>query len=237
MTNTYRAPWFQRQHERWDEEEQAVKRRFPHFRWEERPYPHLHRLWRGELHPLYPGCPVGLVAAHLKNELPLMINSRGALLTSSLKSEPLAIASADELYVPYMIEVVYHEPPIPPSIHILHPRVDLRVYPEHPHLYALPRPLGRSNAAACVYAPHDGDWSWNTSTAAKLIEWTALWIANHILWVQTDKWFGPQSPHTRAELYGSVHPSAPCHCGSRKLYGQCHRPRDKNVRLGVLAQP
>lgn len=218
--------WFDKDAARWTLEEQTMKQRFPHFTWGERLHPYHHRFWKGYLHPLYPGCDVSLLAAHLKQSLPVIVNSRGALLPTQ-DVLPLQIESRDELYIPYLVELVYGEPPTTPKVYVLYPKIDRTIFPLHPHMYANQHPLGNVKDAVCSFAPQDGEWNWETSTASKLLEWTSVWLANHILWVQIEDWLGPQASHETLDLYTSISDNSPCHCGSNTLYKNCHKPYDK----------
>ncbi len=218
--------WFDKDINRWKIEVQEMTERFPHMKWGERLRPYHHRFWRGYLHPLYPGCDAGLLAVHLKQQLPVIVNTRGALLPTQ-DVPPLPIEDKNELYVPYLIELVYDEPPTVPRVYVLYPKIDKIVFPKHPHMYLNSHPLGSVQNAICTFAPHDGEWSWEISTASKLIEWTSIWLANHILWVQTGEWLGPQASHETIDLYKSISDKSLCHCGSGKPYSYCHKKSDK----------
>jgi hypothetical protein len=223
------TPWFYKDSGRWKQEEDAMKESFPNFVLGERPHPYLYRFWRGSLHPLYPGASIQLIAAHLKAKKALhVVNNTGALVPHNMSLKELVIPYEESLYVPYEIEVIYNEPPQLPDVYIINPRVDEQTFPNHPHLRRGYRhPIGLTRSAACVIAPHDGVWTWQTSTGMQLIQLTSIWLACHILWTQIDKWLGPQASHDRETLYRTIRPDDLCHCSSGKKYGDCCRNYDK----------
>lgn len=61
-----------------------------------------------------------------------------------------------------------------------------------PHIYAAERNL-------CLYHPSDFNWRKEKLIANEIIDWTAVWIYFYEVWLQTDKWYGPEAPHNIAK--------------------------------------
>lgn len=233
-----RVPWYHQDPGRWRREEDALRARFPGFSPGERlvavtsvVWPdsrHPYRYWRGWLQPLTPHAEVGLLAAHFERDLPVRVGPYGALFPTADVPPKGGVVARPELYVPYRVELVYPEPPAVPHVYVQYPRVDEGAFPNHPHLLSTrPHPAGGPRSAACVFAPHEGLWTWEGATGAQILEWAAIWLAKHVLWAQQggrpQDWLGDQAPHDRSTLLRTTRPSAPCWCGSGRASQRCCR--------------
>lgn len=57
-----------------------------------------------------------------------------------------------------------------------------------PHIYPTERNL-------CLYHPANFNWCKEKLIANEIMEWTAVWIYFYEVWLQTNKWYGPEAPH------------------------------------------
>lgn len=205
-----------------------MKERFPSFEWGER-FSFKHRYWQGDLWPLTPESDITRIATHLQQRLPLQIDTFGTLYPNE-EVQPLDLKGAFNERSKYRVELIYQEPPRVPYIYILDPRIDETTFPFHPHLIRHnTHPSGPKEAptcSACVFAPHQNFWRWESTTAADVFEQTSFWLAAHILWKQTKRWFIPQVTHDPQLTYLLTPQNTQCPCGSGVLYEYCHRNSD-----------
>jgi hypothetical protein len=78
---------------------------------------------------------------------------------------------------------VLHEPNRTPKVRVLRPSIRLNA----PHRYG--------DGSLCLYWPQEWRWNPRESLAATILPWTALWLYYYELWLVTDEWLGPSSPH------------------------------------------
>lgn len=86
-----------------------------------------------------------------------------------------------EISAVYSIKVVYVKNL--PKVWVLSP--DLK--PRAPHLY--------KDRSLCLYWPQDGSWTPECILADTIVPWTAFWLYYYEIWLDTNKWVGPESPH------------------------------------------
>ena len=82
----------------------------------------------------------------------------------------------------YKIRIRYRLGGIP-KIRILSPTLK----PKPPHTY--------SDGSLCLYTPGEGSWREDKLLADTILPWAAIWLYYYELWVDTDKWQGPETPH------------------------------------------
>ncbi len=70
-----------------------------------------------------------------------------------------------------------------PWVRIVAPKLHQRA----PHRYG--------DGTLCLYWPEEWRWTSTASLAATLVPWTALWLYYYEIWLVTDDWLGPSSPH------------------------------------------
>jgi hypothetical protein len=61
------------------------------------------------------------------------------------------------------------------------------IRPGAPHRYL--------DGSLCLYWPEEWRWTPRANLAGTLIPWTALWLYYYELWLVTEQWLGPCSPH------------------------------------------
>lgn len=57
-----------------------------------------------------------------------------------------------------------------------------------PHFYKISQSL-------CLYHPRNYNWTKEKLIARNIVPWTSAWIYFYEKWLQTGKWFGPESEH------------------------------------------
>lgn len=57
-----------------------------------------------------------------------------------------------------------------------------------PHIYPTEKIL-------CLYHPSNFNWKKGKLIANEIMDWTAAWIYFYEVWLQTNKWYGPEAPH------------------------------------------
>lgn len=195
----------------------------------ERVFPNAYKSWRGSIQPFGPESDVGQIASHLKLRKALSVHPDGQLEpTQSIPNSP-NIPNLPQLQAAFEIEIVYLEPPYIPRIYALAPRIDVRTFRDHPHLSRYrPHPLYTFNpkypdSDLCVFATQDDVWLWEQHTAADIVEYTAFWLAAHLLWVARgrQKWPMPEASHDPLTLLLTTPPQAQCSCGSGKQFKDC----------------
>lgn len=222
--------WFDREPKRWDRELEAM-RAFPGFVPGGRVFPSAYKSWRGSIQPFGPESDVGQIASHLKLQKALSVRRDGRLEPTCLIPTSADITNLSQLQTAFEIEIIYLEPPHIPRIFALKPRIDLRIFRDHPHLSRYrPHPFHAFNMSypdsdLCVFATQDDVWLWEQEqhTAADIVEYTAFWLAAHLLWVASgrQKWPMPEASHDPLTLLLTTPPQAQCSCGSGKEFKDC----------------
>jgi hypothetical protein len=137
----------------------------------------------------------------------------------------------------FAIRLVIPREPQHPKAVAIYPEISAARYPNHPHLFRGGQRLGlrefpASNPdALCVYRPGDGEWSWQTGDLVLFLDYVAIFLAKHVVWVRTGAahgglWIGPQASHQPNDLVAELDPFGECRCGSGEQYARCCRPID-----------
>jgi hypothetical protein len=221
--------WYNNDPGRWDRERSEM-RSFPQFSWGERFFPYNYRYWRGTLQPLDEESSLGEIAYCLKYQKPLIVHPTGLLVPSDPDIESLDLEFLSQVaFTRFEIEIVYLDPPAVPRIYSIHPRLDVRKYPDHPHLnkgrrhplWGLERLLPDSDL--CVFATQDGTWNWGQHSVADIVEYTSMWLASHLLWLASRRktWLIPGASHNPYWLLWNTPWKADCACGSGKTFESC----------------
>lgn len=66
----------------------------------------------------------------------------------------------------------------------------------NPELVADPPHFYKENGSLCLFHPDNFNWTEDKLIAQNIISWTAAWIYFYEVWLQTGKWFGPESHHS-----------------------------------------
>ena len=105
-------------------------------------------------------------------------------------------------------------------------------YPDHPHLS-----FGDGGDSwACPLSPHETSWGWRTGAIVEYLDYVSIWLAKTELWIRTKQWVGPSVSHAFEDTV-RIPSVAPCRCGSGRLYGVCHQPRDRDENVAVAPSP
>lgn len=195
------------------------------------------RTWRGTVQPFSPDLDrnelVALIA-DLYDDVDAVSVSAGSLRHDAARCGRAHTLDPD--LVPrravndiFEIELAYCVPPARPVVRSLRPFLTVRQYPDMPHPIA---PL----SSLCVSYPPTDAWDLDRDGALLYLDWTAVYLAKHTLWLEARerkgrgraKWpgagIGPAyDPHE--ELKSSA--TASCSCGSGERYASCHRTVDK----------
>ena len=62
------------------------------------------------------------------------------------------------------------------------------IRPDAPHRY--------DDGSLCLYFPPERNWTPYKFISETVVPWTALWLVFYEIWLDTDHWYGPESPHT-----------------------------------------
>jgi hypothetical protein len=81
----------------------------------------------------------------------------------------------------YLVRIDYGRAPASPRIWIVRPSLD----PRAPHRYP--------DGSLCVF--FKDEWTPEMSFAQTIVPWTFEWIAYYEMWLETDRWLGPEAPH------------------------------------------
>jgi len=73
-----------------------------------------------------------------------------------------------------------------PEVWILSPTI----LSNAPHRY--------SDHSLCLYYPKERNWTPYTFISETIIPWTSLWLAFYEIWLETDKWYGPEAKHEKS---------------------------------------
>ena len=71
----------------------------------------------------------------------------------------------------------------PPRVVVLDPSL----HPDALHRYG--------GGPLCLYYPEDGSWHPGLFIADTIVPWTAEWLFFYELWLESGRWWGPESPH------------------------------------------
>ena len=202
---------------------------FPQFNWGERFFPYRYRFWRGTIQPFGEESDVELIAKHLELQNALSVRHDGRLIPTKELPKTHEFIRSPLLYTVFDIEIHYLEPPMIQRIYGLGPRIDSRTFPDHPHLSRWrPHPLRSADLAyprddLCVFATQDDAWMWEKHTVADIAEYTAFWLAAHLLWIISGRtvWPIPEASHDPLKLLLTTPPQAQCSCGSGKRFIDC----------------
>ena len=82
----------------------------------------------------------------------------------------------------YIVMINYRVGGIP-SVKVIEPKLR----PDAPHKF--------KDGSLCLYWMEDWVWTTDRILAETLIPWTALWLLYYELWMDTEKWLGPEAPH------------------------------------------
>jgi hypothetical protein len=87
----------------------------------------------------------------------------------------------------YTVKIVYrfagwHSKP--PRVWVMSPGI----HSEAPHRY--------SDESLCLYFPPERNWMPCEFISETIVPWTALWLAFYEIWLDTNRWYGPEAPHT-----------------------------------------
>jgi hypothetical protein len=53
-----------------------------------------------------------------------------------------------------------------------------------------------SDKSLCLYWNKEWDWAYDTQIADTILPWTALWLYNYELWLDTGEWLAKEAPHS-----------------------------------------
>lgn len=131
----------------------------------------------------------------------------------------------------FRIEIAYRRPPGCPIARSLEPRINWYHPSGHP-----PHLLNDIDAL-CVLFPADGAWVWPRDGAREYANFTAIWLAKHLVWVEArargvgieEAWPGSAVGHEPSEMPRFLGPKDPCRCGSGRGYGDCCAAQDREA--------
>jgi hypothetical protein len=137
----------------------------------------------------------------------------------------------------FAIRLVVPPAPRHPRAIAIYPEISAARFPKHPHLFrggprpGLPELSCSVEDALCVCRPGDGEWSWRNGDLVLLLDFTAIYLAKHVVWEKTGAdrgglWIGPHASHRPEDLIEELDPFGECRCGSGERYARCCRPID-----------
>ena len=138
----------------------------------------------------------------------------------------------------FSIRILVWLAPMHPKAIAMYPEISSQVFPRQPHLFrpeqrpGLPELPSLLPDALCPYRPGDGEWSWRTGDLVLFLDYVAIYLAKHIIWVRTGAdegavWIGPQASHAPGDLVAELDPTGECRCGSGAPYRGCHLAIDQ----------
>jgi hypothetical protein len=156
----------------------------------------------------------------------------------------------------FAVRLIVPCPPVHPKVMAVFPEISSRSFAEHPHLFrSAPRDIpelrtlnpelqrhikARSLSELpkampdmlCTYRPGDGEWSWETGDLVDCLDYAALFLAKHAVWVRTGadaraSWIGSQASHNPIDMLNELDPDGECRCGRGRPYRICCRPLDE----------
>lgn len=180
--------------------------------------------WEGVLQPFQDTKELGLILDDLENEADVSICG-GTLIhdrkCARTHATPSYLARVKHAQARYRVRAVAYPDSRHPRAFVESPHISKLNFPSHPHL--------NGDGSACSYFPSAGLLPWDGHTLRVLLDFTAIWLAKHIIWVDTGaensgKWIGQHVGHSIPELLCTVPESRECPCGSGKPYGTCCQP-------------
>lgn len=64
-----------------------------------------------------------------------------------------------------------------------------------PELVADPPHIYKQSRVLCLYHPDNYKWTRDKLVANEIVSWTSAWIYFYEVWLQTNKWYGPEAHH------------------------------------------
>jgi hypothetical protein len=140
--------------------------------------------------------------------------------------------------VSFSIRMIVWPPPAHPKAVAIYPEISSAVFKNQPHLFrpepyvGMPEVRSPMPDAICTYRPGDGEWSWPTRDLVDFLDFVAIYLAKHAVWVRTGGddgglWIGPQASHAARDLVRELNPDGECRCGSGTRYRDCHLQFDR----------
>ncbi|MDQ5822777.1 MAG: hypothetical protein M3441_01020 [Chloroflexota bacterium] len=56
----------------------------------------------------------------------------------------------------------------------------------------------------CLYRREERPWRTTDVIAYTIVPWTISWLGFYELWIDTDRWLGPEAPHTPKESWHDI---------------------------------
>jgi len=187
--------------------------------------------WQGVIQPFLDVVDMAWILDDLENGASVKVCAGGLRHDSGCcrnHQVPVYFHRVTHTWMGYKVLVVAYRPERHPRAYCLSPAITKLGFPLHPH-------IGPGDSA-CGYLPSDGILPWDESTIVSLLDFTAIWLAKHIVWMDTGadekaKWLGIAGGHSIRQLFSSVDPNSPCPCGYGKRYKECCRPNhERNLR-------
>jgi len=202
--------------------------------------------WRGTITPFPIGTPfeeLQAIVTDLDEDRPVRVMADGVIghytgCGGSHTPRP-ELRLGRTLHGGFQIEMAYRRPPGCPIARSIWPRIN-KDHPRGP-----PPHLLNNIDALCVLFPADGNWVWDAHGARVYANYTAIWLAKHLAWVEArernvgiDKaWPGSFVGHDPAELPRLLRPHDPCRCGSGRKYADCCAGKDATARILAPFRP
>jgi hypothetical protein len=125
-----------------------------------------------------PGVTVALQNLHVQGRFPnFAFELRGGHAGRWVgKLQPREASQTYTIAIDYRLGDVPHVRVLSPTLH-----------PKAPHVYP--------DGTLCLYWPEKWPWRRAELLAETIIPWAAVWLHYYELWLDTDKWLGPASPH------------------------------------------
>lgn len=133
----------------------------------------------------------------------------------------------------FCIRVVVWPPPVHPKAVALYPEISSTAFKNQPHLFraepyvGLPELANPMPDALCTYRPGDGEWSWQRDDLVTFLDFVAIYLAKHTVWVRSGGdaggvWVGKHASHAPRDLIRELDPNGECRCGRGTRYRDCH---------------
>jgi hypothetical protein len=81
----------------------------------------------------------------------------------------------------------------------------------------------------CAYPPQTNAWQWEENTVADFTDHVLVWTVKWNVWVETGYWLGGEENHDPLHLVATINSEMQCWCGSGITYGECCRPKDRQI--------
>jgi hypothetical protein len=114
-----------------------------------------------------------LQAWHVKGAVPAAVYRGNGVIELPYRPSPVSRT--------YLVRIDYGRAPAAPRVWIARPLL----HPQAPHRYP--------NGSLCLF--FEDEWTPDLSFARTIVPWTFEWIACYELWLETDRWLGPEAPH------------------------------------------